>query len=115
MDAKDPEAAADAMTMCGPVLEPGPAKQLHIKAFDAARAKRQAEFLAAVAREKAARKAAGVSIGMSQEDVLASSWGRPMRINRDTTARGVREQWVYSNGGYLYFENGILRTIQETR
>ncbi len=53
----------------------------------------------------------GVIIGMSKEQALASSWGKPRRINRTTTARGATEQWVYS-GGYLYFVNGILTTIQ---
>jgi hypothetical protein len=51
-------------------------------------------------REIAAEKRKqGVSIGMSQEEVLASSWGRPRHVNRTTTARGTREQWIY-NAGY---------------
>jgi SOS-response transcriptional repressor LexA len=32
-------------------------------------------------------------------------------VNRTTFARGVHEQWVY-DGGYLYFEDGVLTTIQ---
>jgi len=24
----------------------------------------------------------------------------------------VSEQWVYNGGGYLYFDNGVLRSIQ---
>lgn len=61
--------------------------------------------------EKAAKKKEGVRIGMGQQDVLDSSWGRPNKVNKTTTAYGVREQWVYG-GGYLYFENGVLTSIQ---
>lgn len=61
---------------------------------------------------KARKKKEGVSIGMSQQDVLDSSWGRPERVNRTTTVRGVHEQWVYGSGNYLYFESGLLTSIQ---
>jgi hypothetical protein len=63
-------------------------------------------------RELARRKSEGVSIGMSQEDVRQSSWGRPERVNRSVYSFGVREQWVYGNGNYLYFEDGRLTSIQ---
>jgi hypothetical protein len=77
-------------------------------------------YVAAVAaadRQHAARVAAdrrkhGVRIGMTRDDVLASSWGRPFSINRTTNAYGTREQWVYSGGNYLYFDDGILTSIQ---
>lgn len=48
----------------------------------------------------------GWSSGMCRE-----SWGKPDRINRTTTAWGVSEQWVYGYN-YLYFEKGVLTTIQ---
>jgi hypothetical protein len=48
---------------------------------------------------------------MTPQQVLGSSWGEPRSINRTTSAYGEREQWVYS-GGYLYFRDGILVTIQ---
>lgn len=57
-------------------------------------------------------KLEGVSLGMSPEEVKASSWGKPRDINRTTTVWGVREQWVYDSG-YLYFEDGKLIAIQE--
>lgn len=53
----------------------------------------------------------GVRIGMVQEEVIMSSWGRPRHVNRTVTAGSVREQWVYG-GGYLYFEDGRLTAIQ---
>lgn len=64
-----------------------------------------------IAAEKARRKREGVNIGMSQEDVLASSWGKPGKINRTIGAGYTHEQWVYG-GSYLYFRDGILTTIQ---
>lgn len=65
----------------------------------------------AEARERAERRQRGVQIGMTQEEVLQSSWGKPRKINRTTYSFGVHEQWVY-DGGYLYFKNGILDAIQ---
>ena len=56
-----------------------------------------------------------VFIGMSAAGATAS-WGRPNDINRTTSQYGSREQWVYSGhnheSNYLYFENGVLTTIQ---
>ena len=63
-------------------------------------------------RVKRERKSRGVTLGMTKDEVLASSWGRPLRINRTTSAYGTYEQWVYRSGNYLYFENGTLTTIQ---
>jgi len=58
-------------------------------------------------------KLPGVRIGMTVDQVLSQShWGRPWSINRTTSATGVREQWVYGEGQYLYFDNGRLTTIQ---
>ncbi len=56
------------------------------------------------------RKVKKVSIGMSKEHVLLS-WGKPRNINKSIGGWGVHEQWVYPNR-YLYFENGILTSIQ---
>lgn len=77
------------------------------------------DLIAKADREDAAAAAAkkrkeGVSVGMSKEDVLGSSWGKPDKINSSHYAHGTHEQWVYrSRGqGYLYFENGVLTSIQ---
>lgn len=51
-----------------------------------------------------------VQLGMNQA-MCRESWGEPYEINRSTGSFGVHEQWVYS-GGYLYFENGKLTSIQ---
>lgn len=60
---------------------------------------------------KAKQQSQGVLIGMLPAEVLQSSWGKPSRVNRTTTANGVTEQWVYA-GGYLYFKNGVLAAVQ---
>ena len=58
-------------------------------------------------------KLPGVRIGMTAGQVLTnSSWGSPNSINRTVTARRTSEQWVYGNGNYLYFSNGVLTAIQ---
>lgn len=57
------------------------------------------------------KKSEGVKLGMTEQDVIDSSWGKPRKINRTTNKYGVREQWVY-DGGYLYFEDGVLTSIQ---
>lgn len=63
------------------------------------------------AERKRRAKSKGVSIGMSKTQVLESSWGKPLDINRTTTVHGTREQWIYE-GGYLYFDGEVLTTIQ---
>lgn len=64
-----------------------------------------------LAEVSAEKRKEGVTLGMTQEEVLASSWGKPRKINRSTYTFGTREQWVY-DGGYLYFRDGILDSIQ---
>ena len=64
------------------------------------------------AEEKARKKSQGVTIGMTQQEVLDSMWGEPERINRTVTENHVYEQWVYEYPNYLYFTDGILTSIQ---
>jgi len=55
-----------------------------------------------------------IAIGMS-DDLVRLSIGSPEKVNRTETTNSVDEQWVYPDNAkykYLYFENGILRTIQ---
>mgnify|MGYP000161819017 CR=1 FL=1 len=52
-------------------------------------------------------------IGMTSQEVINSSWGKPNHINKTTNAKGTNEQWVYSDNKYLYFHDGVLETIQE--
>lgn len=57
-------------------------------------------------------KKRGVALGMTKEQVIASSWGKPRDVNRTQTEYGLTEQWVYGSGNYLYFRNGVLDSIQ---
>jgi|GEM_PF-2882050 len=52
-------------------------------------------------------------IGMTAEQVVKTSWGKPKDINKTTTTSGVSEQWVYELGKYVYLDNGIVIAIQE--
>lgn len=52
-----------------------------------------------------------VRLGMTAEQCRAA-WGRPQDINRTSGSYGVHEQWVYGGNNYLYFEDGILTTVQ---
>jgi hypothetical protein len=52
-----------------------------------------------------------VSIGMT-EDQATMSWGQPKDINNTTNSYSTHEQWVYGLSSYLYFDDGILTTIQ---
>lgn len=82
--------------------------------------KYQTERDAANAKIAAKRKAdaaawqarGGAKIGMTKAQALASNWGKPSKINTTIKAGLTHEQWVYGTGSYLYFENGILTTIQ---
>lgn len=63
--------------------------------------------------ERAAAVGKNPSIGMTTGQVEVSLWGKPESVNRTVTASGVREQWVYGNGQYLYFEDGVLTSFQD--
>lgn len=51
-----------------------------------------------------------VRIGMTKDMALVG-WGIPKHKNNTTSRYGTRSQWVYENS-YLYFNDGILTTIQ---
>ncbi len=112
LKAKDYAAAVTLLEPCGALVaaDSDAAKTLNLATTADQKAKAQA---AAVERKKelAQWRREGVSIGMTAERVLLSSWGKPNDINRTTTSRGIREQWVY-DGGYLYFQDGVLTSIQ---
>lgn len=57
-------------------------------------------------------KSKTVKIGMSKE-ACVEAIGKPHKVNKTINSYNTLEQWVYGNGKYLYFNNGILETIQE--
>lgn len=52
------------------------------------------------------------AIGMTAEEVRNSTWGNPSKINRTETESIIFEQWVYPNHKYIYFQNGVVTSIQ---
>lgn len=68
----------------------------------------------ATAAKKECDRRGGVSIGMTADQVRASCWGKPERINQTITARGKHEQWIYGRS-YVYLENGTVTSIQTSR
>jgi hypothetical protein len=103
----DEHMAAAILNPCNSIAN-DPALVALVKKIEAARMIKVAK---AAKEEVARKKKEGVRVGMSKEDVVASMWGKPRKINRTTTAHGTREQWVY-DGGYLYFDEDTLTTIQ---
>ncbi len=63
--------------------------------------------------EEEPEQAPAPAIGMTAEEVRASSWGEPYKINKTTYAWGTTEQWCYSDNRYIYFENGSVTAISE--
>lgn len=51
-------------------------------------------------------------LGMNKEQLIYSR-GKPTDINSSEDSYGTREQWVYPYGLYIYFENGIVTSIQD--
>jgi len=78
----------------------------------------QLRSAANASRAKAAAAAAawkargGVAIGMTASQVRASNWGRPEKVNRSSGSYGTHEQWVYGGNNYVYFQNGVVTSIQ---
>ena len=53
-------------------------------------------------------------IGMTSKQVRNNTnWGEPLSIRTTITKYGKQEQWIYEGYQYLYFENGVLTTIQQ--
>lgn len=82
----------------------------HVASIENDRANEAFKIRQAKEKEKE-RESKTVRIGMSDEEVL-KRWGEPEDINKTITEDYVKEQWVYDNGRYLYFEDGVLTTIQ---
>jgi hypothetical protein len=87
-----------------------PTNQAYIQKLKIYEDKQDAEAKRLQAQAKAEKRKQGVSIGMTKDEVLASSWGKPNHINSTHTVFGTHEQWVYDRfkNGYLYFDGDIL-------
>jgi hypothetical protein len=54
-------------------------------------------------------------VGMTTQQVLNSSWGRPDSVNIVSDGSRTLEQWTYGAGNTLYFDRGRLRSFQTVR
>lgn len=72
------------------------------------------ESLSKKIRETQVQKQLSTSpkIGMTATEVLMTGWGKPIKVNKTITKYDTKEQWVYGEGKYVYFRNGIVETIQ---
>lgn len=52
-------------------------------------------------------------VGMTADEVRASSWGSPIKINKTTYSWGVKEQWIYFGDRYIYLKDGKVTAISE--
>jgi len=74
---------------------------------------RLAQFTAKYGKTNGEKVAKGL-IWIDMTDKMArDSWGPPKDINKSVGSWGVREQWVYGDGQYLYFKNGKLTSWQQ--
>lgn len=65
--------------------------------------------------EKQRKRKEGVSIGMTMQDVLDSSWGRPQHKRSYHSSLGTTTYWQYGNygeRGTIVFENDLVTMIQ---
>lgn len=57
-----------------------------------------------------AEKPSNVSFGMTEEQVLASAWGKPNRVITKQTPTGIVDLWMYG-GDFISFRNGHLEEV----
>ena len=60
-------------------------------------------------------RASVLHIGMTAQQVLNSSWGRPNGVSITVEGSRTLEQWDYGAGNMLYFERGRLHRFQAHR
>ena len=46
-------------------------------------------------------------------DEVVRAWGKPDRVDRSSSGAGVREQWAYENGSYVYFGNETVTSVEK--
>lgn len=51
-------------------------------------------------------------VGMSRKQVEETCWGKPGRVDRRQTARGVTERYVYGKSRFVLLHNGIVTSVQ---
>jgi hypothetical protein len=59
------------------------------------------------------RQLPGVQLGMTEQQVLMSVWGKPNKVREIKRVRSDRVGWYYRDGGALFFEDGFLYAIEK--
>ncbi len=77
----------------------------------AEKADRELRAEAAAAKAACDRKG-GVRVGMTRDQVYASCWGKPQRINSTIVAGSKHDQLVYGLSSYVYLDDGVVTAIQ---
>lgn len=77
-----------------------------------AKNKRKSDLTRKYGKINAEKILKGIVVTGWSKAMCIESWGEPNDINKTSGSFGVHEQWVYGMESYLYFENGILTTIQ---
>ncbi len=54
-------------------------------------------------------------IGMTASQVMATCLGQPNKVNETVIPNHKHEQWVYPDSKYLYFKDGVLTSLQQTK
>lgn len=81
------------------------------KAILRERAAEEAKQAQRAASVKAAIQHGGIIPGMTGDECIQAS-GKPQFVKRTTNSDGtITEKWIYG-AGYVYFENGIVTTIE---
>lgn len=55
-----------------------------------------------------------ILLGMTRDDVRVA-FIAPEHVNRTVTSHGVHEQWVWLGGLYVYFEDGLVTSWQDSK
>jgi len=51
-------------------------------------------------------------LGMTAKQVEATCWGKPDRVDRRETVRGVTERYMYGKSRFVLLHNGIVTPVQ---
>lgn len=73
---------------------------------------RKSNLLKKYGKTNAEKILQGIVVTGWTKAMCIESWGEPQEINKTSGSPGVHEQWVYGGDNYLYFEDGVLTTIQ---
>lgn len=53
-------------------------------------------------------------LGMTEDEAMNTTWGTPKKKNTTTNKYGTSEQWVFYGNRYLYLDDGIVTSIQDS-